>query len=900
MTWRTTPLQPPRRKLLAAACSMMVAASGTALAQSGQDTTEADGLLEEVIVTGFRKSIIKAMDIKRESTGSVDAIVAEDMADFPDLNLAESLQRVPGVQIRREGGEGRNITVRGLGPDFNRVRVNGMEGLGTSGGTDASGGANRSRQFDFNIFASELFSEVLIRKTAEASVDEGAIGATIDLRTPRPFDYEGTNAAVSAAMLYNDLSDEWGPRVSGLWSTTNADETFGVLFSASYSDRTIYEEGASTVRWQSADFASCSACSSQEEWDRVNDSYHPRIPRYGRLVHDQERVGITGTLQWRPSENTDITLDALYGTLEGTRSEQFLEALIRNEEDVMDVTDYVIQDGVMLAGTFDNTFVRVENRLDDLDSEFTQLSLSAEHQFADAFRMSGMLGTSTSDFDNPKQTTMIFDNVVNGYTYDYTSDPNLPFLDYGFDVTDPTQYLFTEVRDRPNFVSNDFDLAKLDAFWEVAENVQLSGGVNYKEYDFAVNEARRDDSVADILGAAVPVTEALADLLTGLGSGFGLPAGTDTSWVVPNLPATIDLVDLYNLPAVPRSGDIRSVTEETFSAYFQVDWTSELGGMVLRGNAGIRYYDTETSSTGILSGDTVTVVNSYDDVLPSLNLALDVTDNLVLRGSWAQVMTRPTLGSLTPGGSIGVFGDPTLSFGNPDLEPFEADAIDLSAEWYFMEGGALTFAYFTKDIKTFIARRSEDGIPFDTLGLPCSLLDSSPIEGECDTLFTVTRNVNGEGGDLDGYEIALMLPFGTGDSFMSDFGVIANYTNVDSKLNYAAEGQTPEYGPFVGVSEESWNLTFYYDNETFSARVSGNYRDDFLIQFPERGVAEATYWDFSSAYNINESWQVTFEVVNITDEEFNLRHLADDGAFDLPYVYHHTGVNYFVGLRWKL
>ena len=161
----------------------LVCAAGSAAAQtapqpapqSDEEVTEVD----EVVVTGFRASLANALNIKRNENGIVDAISAEDMADFPDLNLAESLQRIPGVAISRRSGEGRQVTVRGLGSDYTRVRVNGMEAIATSSGTSNSGGTNRGRGFDFNIFSSDLFSNLIVRKTSSAEVDEGSLGATI-------------------------------------------------------------------------------------------------------------------------------------------------------------------------------------------------------------------------------------------------------------------------------------------------------------------------------------------------------------------------------------------------------------------------------------------------------------------------------------------------------------------------------------------------------------------------------------------------------------------------------------------------------------------------------------------------------------------------------------------------
>src|SRR6187551_658337 len=185
---------------------------------------------EEIIVTGFRASLGAAIDVKRDSVSSVDAIVAEDIAKFPDQNLGESLQRIPGVSIQRDAGEGRAITVRGLGAQFTRVRLNGMETVATS--TDGAS-ANRDRAFDFNVFASELFSSLVVHKTAEASLDEGSLGAVIDLNTGNPLaGHAGLTLAANVQGSYNDLSDNIGPRVSGLIAWRNDAGTFGASFSA--------------------------------------------------------------------------------------------------------------------------------------------------------------------------------------------------------------------------------------------------------------------------------------------------------------------------------------------------------------------------------------------------------------------------------------------------------------------------------------------------------------------------------------------------------------------------------------------------------------------------------------------------------------------------------------------
>ena len=277
--------------------------------------------VEEVVVTGFRESLNKALDTKREQIAAVDAIVAEDIADFPDLNLAEAIQRIPGVTINREGGQGRTITVRGLDGRFTRTNINGME---TAAGTTG----NRDRGFDFNVFASELFQSIVVRKTQTADLDEGSLGATVDLQTARPFDYQGFRTALSGQASFNDVTEDTNPRAAGLISWSNDDRTFGALFSAAYSERNPFDEGFGTTRWAdngqamidrtpgsssniTGNFGGCLPCASPDEFTAVNEGFHPRIPRYAESLLEQKRYGLTAALQWAPTEKTLLNFDAL-------------------------------------------------------------------------------------------------------------------------------------------------------------------------------------------------------------------------------------------------------------------------------------------------------------------------------------------------------------------------------------------------------------------------------------------------------------------------------------------------------------------------------------------------------------------------------------------------------------
>ena len=226
-------------RLAIAASGVLAVTGGTAYAQTAptQTTPSPSDAVEEIVVTGYRAALQSAVEAKRRANDMIDAINAEDIADFPDANLAESLQRLPGVTIDRDNGEGRTITVRGLGPDFTRVRLNGLEALSTAGGNDSGTAPNRSRGFDFNTFASELFSSLTVRKTASAEVDEGSLGATVDLVTGRPFNFKGRRLGLSIQDAYYENGGKHSPKVAGLfsdrWSTGIGE--FGVTGSLAYS-----------------------------------------------------------------------------------------------------------------------------------------------------------------------------------------------------------------------------------------------------------------------------------------------------------------------------------------------------------------------------------------------------------------------------------------------------------------------------------------------------------------------------------------------------------------------------------------------------------------------------------------------------------------------------------------
>ena len=431
--------------------AMMLAMPGGALAQDGAPQTAADEEVADIVVTGFRESLGAAINLKRQSVGSVDAIVAEDIAKFPDQNLAESLQRIPGISIQRDGGEGRAITVRGLGAQFTRVRVNGMETVATS--TDGAS-ANRDRAFDFNVFASELFSSLVVHKTAEASLDEGSLGAVVDLNTGNPLaGKDGFTFVGSATASYNDLSKKWGPRLAGLMSWKSPDGRWGVALSAAYSKLDTLQMGNNTVRWSQARFDSVDGtpCFTQPNsggtylpsagCDEAALAFHPRIPRYGEIAQERERLGITGSIQWAPSDATKVSIDGLFSRFRETREEKWGEVLLRSNERSIDVVNPVYDsNNNLVSATLNDAWVRTEHYLRKSQTKFYQLGATWDQDVSDSFRFTLLGGFSKSDASIPVETTLVFDDRdAQGYSYDY-SNMKRPVLTFGTSVTDPANF----------------------------------------------------------------------------------------------------------------------------------------------------------------------------------------------------------------------------------------------------------------------------------------------------------------------------------------------------------------------------------------------------------------------------------------------------------------------------
>lgn len=912
--------------------AMTIAAGSTSVfADQQADTTAAKAKAEENVeviqVTGsFRDSLSNALNVKRQSDSAIDSIMAEDIADFPDLNLAESLQRIPGVAISRAAGEGRQITVRGLGPDFTRVRINGMEAISTSGGTDQIGGANRGRGFDFNTFSSDLFSSLTVRKTASADVEEGSLGSTVDLRAARPFDYEGFTFTAAGQLGYNDLSEENDPKASFLISDHFLDGKFGALFSASFSQRNLKDQGSSTVRWDNVnDFGFYQGSATATELNDINNAFRPRLPRYDSYTHDMDRIGLSSAFQFRPNEDTKIDLDLLYAKTDATRNEVFLQGILNSGANrpttataatsntgAMNVVDYYIDDtNTMTYGAFENATIRAENRFDELGTEFTQANLNFSHYISDDWKIEAMVGSATSKFDNPVQTTLVMEKRGVDFSYDYRgAGRENPSLVFGDGVFNPTGWTSNSVRLRPLGAENGYDTAEVNLSWTLTDSITLKAGLHYKDFSFETYEARRASENA---GGVIYTADLIKEYDSGLGS--------QPVWLVPDFDAVNAAYNIYgNTGVFEVSKDFRrddnySAEEETTGAYLMASFNTELNEAPFWGNVGLRHASTDQSSTAWAtiggSAQEITVDHSYDELLPSLNLNWEPVEDFIVRFGYAEVMARAGLSSIRPNVSVSVSGSAmSVSGGNPYLEPTKAKTYDLGLEYYFSDESMLALALFQKDIDSHVQSLRETK-PFTETGLPlqaaidaCNGGPSGYGESCNENLeWSVTTPLNGPGGDLKGYEISYQTPFSFLPEFWNRFGFIGNFTHVSAEMDYInTAGEVQATRDLTGLSRKTIAATLYYEHEALNARVSMAKRDKYLTTAIGRnnndmeGTNATTNIDASISYDLTEQWKLTFEALNLTDEVDD--QWVDSAGNRLTY-YHETGRQYYLGAQYK-
>ncbi|MBO7921364.1 TonB-dependent receptor [Alteromonas sp. K632G] len=983
----------------------LILGTGLMFPVQAQEASENDNI-EVIQVSGIRSSVQESMGIKRDSAGVVDAISAEDIGKFPDTNLAESLQRITGISISRNNGEGSQITARGFGPDFNMVTLNGrtMPGAALPNG----GSVGNSRAFNFSDLASESVRAVEVFKTGRASIATGGIGASVNIRTARPFDASETGimASVGAKALHdttNRVGDDVTPELSGFINYLNDDRVFGVTFTGSYQQRDSAAQGAFVNEWRVNPFNG----TVPQSPDPANpDSGDPIVlnnaPAMGQLFgipsdlryymadRERERTNAQLTFQYAPSDDLVATLDYTYS------KQDLYEA--RAEQSIW------MDDRYFTNLTFDDNTVKTpvlitQERRDllprDLGLAIQELNQVNENKsvgfnvkyFAtDDLTLHFDLHNSTAEGrpDSPYGTWTnlgLGANVARGQGVDFSGDFPIMMLD--FDDVSRTNLNGNGVLDQDDVGTSILDM-------------------NFASQETEITQARIDGSYAMDTGSINFGIESRAMESTSLQS---LTRHTMGNWGIENpgeLPAgSLTPLDLasefsdfnttgmfsqgftgsvaeigafaadeygFDLLANNPFATNRTIEEDITSVYFELDLSGELNGMEYNLLTGIRYENTDVTSIANISlpsgiawegnndfnvrfgsdMEDVEVDSSYDHFLPALDFDIEVMENVIARFSYSKTIARPTYNNLSAASTVGTPSSPTLlsdgptataSSGNPALIPLESDNVDLSLEYYFDETSYVSVGFYDKRVKNFIGNEQVEenifgltdatagpraqaamdelearGIPIsDTSlfnmvaamenGVDYDSMTDEQFEAEYDIIpngddplmtFINSKPVNNKNANIYGFELAAQHFFGD-----TGFGIQANYTTVTGDIGFD-NNANPSITQFalVGLSDTA-NLIFMYEMDALQARIAYNWRDKFLdttSQYVnEPGYTEAySQIDFSMSYEVSEALTVSFEGINITDE--NIRRHGRTSA--MLWQLDELGARYALGARY--
>lgn len=840
------------------------------VAQNDPAADDAQAASSDIVVTGIRASIQAGVDIKRNSTQFVDAVVAEDIGKLPDTNVAESLSRVSGVQLTRGIGGGSDITVRGLRQ--NLTLLNGRTVIDSGGrgsaGNDSLGTATYGL---LGSLPAELIARLEVTKQPAASQLEGALGGTVNIVTRRPLDTRGFQAAGSAQIDYSDRREKPGYRASVLLSDTFADDTFGALLNVAYNKSRVRDDSFTSFNGYRNLTTAFNTNTLGVRADPNGDGVAGiRIDdlRYQRIDDDRERVSINGALQWKPSAETEFYLESLYNKLDVDRERHWFSfATSGNGTDYTAAT--LTADETLIGGTV-RAPLQANYELYRVDGDLWTSALGGTWN-TDRFRLFGEVTYTKAKQDG-------FQNFVrnsSGTAAGLTSFPisfdigagDVPsiVLPAGASTTNPAGFVITNIQDNHSTLDSDAKEARLDFTYKVDGGFLKSIEIGARGARYTTKVIQRQSILG---GLFIPVSSFAdkfevygnRDFLSGTGGGpVPGPYLSATAAIVGDAICTTVRASLPNPAActpelVNPTGTYR-LAERTANAYVQLNFDTEMLGRSLSGNAGVRYVETRLTSTGsLIRPGNVIEPNvarvTTKDWLPSAVLRLAATDRLVLRLGAARVLARPQLLALNNG--LTVNGVPAGSGGNPFLKPFKADQVDASLEWYFSRSGVISAGLFYKDVKSFIVTRTQDEV----------------VPGFAQPI-PVTRQRNGDSGKIKGLELLVQQPFTFLPAPFDGLGVLANYSYIDSTTPLI-EGRSGRKLPIDGLSRHNVNLIGYFESGPVELRLAYNFRTKYLggIGLNDGAIFNDTYNDLSATfrYEINDRVALDLQVSNLLDE----------------------------------
>ena len=743
-------------------------ATGVALALGASGfspvSAQEEEVIEEIVTVGIRSSLISSMNTKRAAKGVVDAITAEDIGKFPDTNLAESMQRIPGVSIDRSNNEGSKVTVRGFGPDFNLVLLNGRQ-MPT---TTLSGSSTRS--WDFANVASEGVSAVNVYKTFNAERPSGGIGSTIDIKTARPFDKPGLVASFGVKAMHdttNERGDDWTPEVSGIFSNTFVDDTIGVGVFFSRQERDSRIQGAEVALWrENLDDLIPASTQIVDRRTGPTNTFYPR--NYGWGVEDISRTRTNGslTLQYAPTDTLTATLDYKYAEFENTGERIGVGIWFG---DSPQTTQVEIDENGTYAFVEDQCCDYASNkRLNESTNEVNSIGFNLDWQATDDLNFTFDFHDSDSESKGEGRGNDVFlilaANCIDRKSADFRTGNDVPDMnilwgtctDGAADGT-PTEGSYDSLFGQAGRDIQDSDVTQfqLDGEWFNADDSGLTSiqfGVANTEVEYHSRQFNTGQIAAGWYGGNNDLfdnsiferqpTDFIASEFSGGGGNndpdfyydWDFQAGVAAFEQAFNNGEAL-YADTNSVPTTDHK-----IKEDTTSAYLQFNVDSDFNGFPVQIVGGIRYEDTDiTANSLVLETEEIVWVNStewsvnrasdqtfsdesgnYDLWLPNLDVSMDVRDDMIARISYSKSVTRPVLTDMR--GTLSLTDRPkpserTGDSGNPNLEPFTSDNFDLSFEWYYNEGSYASVGYYRKLVDNFIITRQTD-TEFDNLRDP--------------------------------------------------------------------------------------------------------------------------------------------------------------------------------------
>ena len=922
-------------KLLKSILAIAVAtAYSSAIAQEDSEVntnSDGDAILEEVVVLGTRAALENALQTKRNYDTIVDGISADSMGRFPDLNLSESLQRITGVQMDYSGDEGERrsglVALRGLPTQYALTTVNGQ----------LLAAPEADKGFSFGTIASEVISAVNVIKSPTADMDAGGISGTVNVITKKALDLQDDFLVLTMKSSYETNVKDLEPGYTISGGKLFDDGRWGLVGSVSASDTNFRGDTARINTYSTSD----------PDDDGLADVYTPSEIRLLSRQTVGERISATLGLEFQATEALKLGLNGIYVSDDYTHDWQMLRTRrFKSTEAITTSTNggafgETVSEFYAIGGeaTLQKRKIPVQQEVEGITADFEWSS--------GLWTVSGSIHDTSATYDSVgfMSRRKIKSNAANGMKFLVnTGSGNI------------NDFVFQEVDgDLANLATYDgdswgstydsgheYDTDQSETAFQFDVERELEGfvtslqaGVKRRELEQTKMrpEWKLDKSIYDYTSIDnTACMESSVNGNTSPGGGYFMGAldGQVDNWYFPNpdcFEATlldgnpVTGATFGGLPAyegeslIKRYSDSeRDITAAYLMARF--DGANLATELPIRGNVGVRYVDTSRTVGAYRKGlgDPIyyTADHDFSHVLPSVNLVWDISEDLLLRASFAETISRPHQGddSYQVGQSIDIEEDAvSISLGNPELEPFEGESFDLSLEWYNRAGSSVSAAYFTKTISNGIDNRTLcpsnltdiaalSDIDLGTATTGSLALDSSNVCVDTNGVtVSITDSINTTGSfDISGWEIGVLQNFDFVDvPVVRNMGVQANWTFIDAdeSANFDASGNTL---PLSGVSEDTYNLIVFYETELLGVRAAYTSRSDYFdetwatVSGDNRFIEPQNRLDISISYRPTaiKNLTLTLEGFNMTDEQF----YAYQGSTSRAREYREVGKTY--------